>query len=76
MKGDALDDAGDLLGGGPAVWDRGVHSWDFILPRTDAGLVIRQKKVILREIGCRRGSGRLGRLRGHRSLCGQSEGLS
>jgi hypothetical protein len=34
VEGDALDQAGNLLGRGSALWDRGVHAlWGFIFPR-------------------------------------------
>jgi hypothetical protein len=34
VEGDALDDAGEFLGGGFAFWDCGVHAWGFIFRRT------------------------------------------
>ena len=30
MEGDALDQPGDFLGHGSALWDRGIHVWGFI----------------------------------------------
>ena len=40
MEGDALDDAGNFLGRGSALWHSGGHEWGFILPRTDGAWVI------------------------------------
>ena len=42
MEGDALDHAGDLLGRGLALWDSGMHTWEFILPRWDGAWVIQR----------------------------------
>jgi hypothetical protein len=35
VESDALDDAGDFLGRGSALWHGGVHAWGFILPLMD-----------------------------------------
>jgi hypothetical protein len=44
VEGDALDDAGDLLGRGSALWHGGGHEWGFILPRMrDLGDSVRWK---------------------------------
>lgn len=40
---DALDDAGDFLGRGSAIWHGGVHSSGLIVPRKARGWVIRQE---------------------------------
>jgi hypothetical protein len=34
VEGDALDQAGDFLGRGPAFRDCGIHVWRFIFART------------------------------------------
>ena len=34
VKGDALYDAGNLIGRGSALWHSGGHDWGFIFPRT------------------------------------------
>jgi hypothetical protein len=34
VEGDPLDYTGDFLGRGSALWDRGIHAWGFIFPRT------------------------------------------
>ena len=34
MEGDALDQPGDFLGRGPALWDCCIHVWGFIFPWT------------------------------------------
>jgi hypothetical protein len=41
VEGDALDDAGDFLGRGSALWHSGGHEWGFILPRMD-GVIHRE----------------------------------
>ena len=33
VESDALDDAGDFLGRGPAFRDCGIHAWGFIFTR-------------------------------------------
>jgi hypothetical protein len=32
VEDDALDQTGDFLSRGSALWDRGVHVWGFIFP--------------------------------------------
>jgi len=34
VESDPLDQGGDCLGRGPALWDCGIHAWGFIFPRT------------------------------------------
>jgi len=60
MEGDALDHAGDLLGRGLALWDSGMHTWEFILPRRAA-------------YGDSRGFGCWKRFLGAAGFCGQAK---
>jgi hypothetical protein len=72
VESDALDDAGDFLGRGPAFRDCGIHVWGFIFPWS--ALRDRIRRPDFEGIGCREGSGRRGRLTGAGCLLGQTGG--
>jgi hypothetical protein len=44
VEGDALDDAGNLLGRGSAFWDRGVHVWESF---SHGGSALRIPEIVL-----------------------------
>ena len=58
LESDPLDQAGDFLGRGPALWDCGIHAWGFIFPWRAGTWVTHQEADSAAICLPRRGSGR------------------
>ncbi len=76
VKGDALDDAGDFLGRGSALWDRWIHVRGDLSFHGSRGDVADHEGNPARILATGRGKGWLGRIRGAGSLLGQLDGAS